>query len=79
VHERGAADRVTASSASPRTRVASAAHVEGLYSCLDYYRAVGDPFSRKLLARYDALLHRCGASAKCPNSAAHEILWFREP
>jgi branched-chain amino acid transport system substrate-binding protein len=32
-----------------------AAHVEGLYSCLDYYQAVGDPFSRELLARYDAL------------------------
>ncbi|MEQ1575846.1 MAG: substrate-binding protein [Vicinamibacterales bacterium] len=32
-----------------------AAHVEGLYSCLDYYHAVGDPFSRKLLAQYDAL------------------------
>src|SRR5919204_3255312 len=32
-----------------------AAHVEGLYGCLDYYQAVGDPFSRKLLARYDAL------------------------
>src|SRR6476620_6143523 len=32
-----------------------AAHVEGLYSCLDYYQAVGDSFSRKLLAQYDAL------------------------
>jgi urea transport system substrate-binding protein len=32
-----------------------AAHVEGLYGCLDYYQAVGDPFSRKLLARYEAL------------------------
>jgi urea transport system substrate-binding protein len=32
-----------------------AAHVDGLYSCLDYYQAVGDPFSRKLLAQYDAL------------------------
>jgi ABC-type branched-subunit amino acid transport system substrate-binding protein len=32
-----------------------AAHVEGLYSCLDYYQAVGDPFSRKLLAQYEAL------------------------
>ena len=31
------------------------AHVEGLYGCLDYYQAVGDPFSQKLLARYDAL------------------------
>ena len=32
-----------------------AAHAEGLYSCLDYYQAVDDPFSRKLLAQYDAL------------------------
>ncbi len=32
-----------------------AAHVEGLYGCLDYYQNVGDPFSRKLLDRYNAL------------------------
>jgi len=32
-----------------------AAYVEGLYSCLDYYQAVSDPFSQKLLAQYDAL------------------------
>jgi ABC-type branched-subunit amino acid transport system substrate-binding protein len=32
-----------------------AAHVEGLYSCLDYYQTVGDPFSERLLAQYDAL------------------------
>jgi len=32
-----------------------AAHVEGLYGCLDYYQLVDDPFSRRLLARYDAL------------------------
>jgi branched-chain amino acid transport system substrate-binding protein len=32
-----------------------AAYVEGLYSCLDYYQAVGDPFSRKLLQQYDTL------------------------
>src|SRR5439155_730858 len=32
-----------------------AAHCEGLYSCLDYYQAVDDPFSQKLLAQYDAL------------------------
>jgi branched-chain amino acid transport system substrate-binding protein len=32
-----------------------AAHVEGLYGCLDYYQAVEDPFSRSLLAQYDAL------------------------
>jgi urea transport system substrate-binding protein len=32
-----------------------AAHVEGLYGCLDYYQAVTDPFSQKLLAQYNAL------------------------
>ncbi len=32
-----------------------AAQVEGLYSCLDYYQTVSDPFSQKLLAQYDAL------------------------
>src|SRR4051812_41599699 len=32
-----------------------AAHVEGLYGCLDYYQAVEDPFSRDLLEQYDAL------------------------
>jgi branched-chain amino acid transport system substrate-binding protein len=30
-----------------------ASHVEGLYSCLDYYQAVGEPFSEMLLRRYD--------------------------
>jgi branched-chain amino acid transport system substrate-binding protein len=28
---------------------------DGLYSCLDYYQTVDDPFSRRLLAQYDAL------------------------
>jgi branched-chain amino acid transport system substrate-binding protein len=32
-----------------------AAHVEGLYSCLDYYQNVGDSFGRELLNRYDQL------------------------
>src|SRR5574340_377327 len=32
-----------------------AAHVEGLYGCLDYYQAVSDPFSRTLLEQYEAL------------------------
>ncbi len=31
------------------------AHTDGLYSCLDYYQAVSDPFSQRLLAQYDAL------------------------
>ena len=32
-----------------------AEHVEGLYGCLDYYRAVEDPFSIELLNRYERL------------------------
>jgi len=32
-----------------------AAHVEGLYSCLDYYQTVSDPFSKELLKQYDKL------------------------
>ncbi len=32
-----------------------AAHVEGLYSCLDYYHDVKEPFSDQLIDRYDAL------------------------
>jgi ABC-type branched-subunit amino acid transport system substrate-binding protein len=31
------------------------AHTEGLYSCLDYYQNVSDPFSQQLLARYNRL------------------------
>ena len=31
-----------------------AEHVEGLYSCLDWYQSVGDPFGKELLDRYDA-------------------------
>jgi len=30
-----------------------AAHVEGLYGCLDYYQTVSDPFSKELLERYN--------------------------
>jgi branched-chain amino acid transport system substrate-binding protein len=32
-----------------------AAHVEGLYSCLDYYQNVSDPFSKELHNQYDKL------------------------
>lgn len=32
-----------------------AAHVEGLYSCLDYYQNVSDPFSDKLIKQYNKL------------------------
>jgi ABC-type branched-subunit amino acid transport system substrate-binding protein len=31
------------------------AHVDGMYSCLDYYQTVSDPFSKELLAHYDEL------------------------
>lgn len=31
-----------------------AAHIDGLYGCLDYYQAVDDSFSKKLLAQYNA-------------------------
>ncbi len=34
-----------------------AEHVEGLYSCLDYYQQVSDPFSKALLDRYNELYH----------------------
>jgi ABC-type branched-subunit amino acid transport system substrate-binding protein len=30
-----------------------AEHVEGMFSCLDYYQAVDEPFSRQLLRRYE--------------------------
>jgi ABC-type branched-subunit amino acid transport system substrate-binding protein len=32
-----------------------AEQVEGLYSCLDYYQTIGDPFSRQLLGQYERL------------------------
>ena len=32
-----------------------AGHVEGVYSCLDYYQNVSDPFSKELLHQYDKL------------------------
>jgi urea transport system substrate-binding protein len=38
-----------------------AAHVDGLYSCLDYYQNVSDPFSKELLNHYDKL---CPGKAK---------------
>src|SRR5258708_38305945 len=44
-----------------------AAHVEGLYSCLDYYQAVGDPYGKSLLARYDQLFP---GTAKLPAGGA---------
>lgn len=35
--------------------LAPAAHIDGLFSCLDYYQEVSDPFSKKLLNQYDKL------------------------
>ena len=32
-----------------------AAHTEGMYSCLDYYQNISDPFSKQLLNHYDKL------------------------
>jgi ABC-type branched-subunit amino acid transport system substrate-binding protein len=32
-----------------------AEHVEGLYSCLDYYQNITDPFSQQLIGHYDRL------------------------
>jgi ABC-type branched-subunit amino acid transport system substrate-binding protein len=32
-----------------------AAHVEGLYSCLDYYQNISDPFSKQLIGEYNKL------------------------
>jgi branched-chain amino acid transport system substrate-binding protein len=32
-----------------------AQHVEGLYSCLDFYEGISDPFSRQLVDRYNTL------------------------
>src|SRR3954468_2496498 len=44
-----------------------AEHVEGIYSCLDYYQAVSDPFSQQLLRRYD---ERFPGSAKLTAGSA---------
>jgi branched-chain amino acid transport system substrate-binding protein len=35
--------------------MAPAAHVERLYSCLDFYRNVSDPFSKQLIDEFDRL------------------------
>ncbi|MBT8078711.1 MAG: transporter substrate-binding protein [Gammaproteobacteria bacterium] len=32
-----------------------AEHVEGLYSCLDYYQNVSDPFSKQITSKYNEL------------------------
>jgi branched-chain amino acid transport system substrate-binding protein len=47
-------------------------HVEGIYSCLDYYQAVSDPFSTALLRRYD---ERFPGSAKFTAGSASTGLY----
>ena len=49
-----------------------AEHVEGLYSCLDYYQAVSHPFSTALLRRYD---ERFPGSAKFTAGSASTGLY----
>jgi branched-chain amino acid transport system substrate-binding protein len=45
-----------------------AEQVDGMYSCLDYYQGVGDPFSQELLNQYDKLYP--GSSKFTAGSAA---------
>jgi ABC-type branched-subunit amino acid transport system substrate-binding protein len=49
-----------------------AEHVEGIYSCLDYYQAVSDPFSQVLLRSYD---ERFPGSAKFTAGSASTGLY----
>src|SRR5258708_34624360 len=55
-----------------------AEHVEGLYSCLDYYQAVSDPFSQKLIGKYDTLYPgdaKCTAGSACSGLYRGLKLW----
>jgi len=55
-----------------------AEHVEGLYSCLDYYQSVEDPFSKHLLARYEALFPgdaKFTAGSACTGLYRGLMLW----
>ena len=55
-----------------------AAHVEGLYGCLDYYQEIADPFSRALLARYNELFPgsaRFTAGSACTGLYRGMKLW----
>jgi ABC-type branched-subunit amino acid transport system substrate-binding protein len=55
-----------------------AAHVEGLYSCLDYYQAVGDSFGRRLIDQYDKLypgIARFTAGSACTGLYRGLKLW----
>src|SRR4051812_25214204 len=58
--------------------LAPAEHVEGLYGCLDYYRAVDDPFSIELLNRYESLFPGSAmftAGSACPGTYRALKLW----
>src|SRR5579871_297581 len=53
-------------------------HSEGLYSCLDYYQTVRDPFSRRLLEQYDELYPgaaKFGAGSGCSGLYRGLRLW----
>lgn len=55
-----------------------AKHVEGLYGCLDWYQEVSDPFSRKLLERYNELYPGSGkftAGSACSGVYRGLKLW----
>ena len=76
---RSAADR---SSAPISTRTSwtwcRAEQVEGLYGCLDYYQTISDPFSKKLLDRYNTLFPAAissPAAAPVRASTAAMKLW----
>jgi ABC-type branched-subunit amino acid transport system substrate-binding protein len=58
--------------------MAPAAHVEGLYSCLDYYRNISDTFSKKLTDEYDRLFPgaaRFTAGSACSGMYRGLRLW----
>jgi len=58
--------------------MAPAAHVEGLYSCLDYYRNISDPFSKQLTDEYDRLFPgnaRFTAGSACSGMYRGLRLW----
>lgn len=55
-----------------------AAHVEGLYSCLDYYQNISDSFSRTLIDQYDKLYQgnaRFTAGSACSGMYRGLRLW----
>jgi len=54
------------------------AHTAGLYSCLDYYQSVSEPFGRAALARYNKpspVRTNSPAAARARASIAASMLW----